>query len=105
MPPICHLHRASTDILHVANGRAMTHDDIHLRSQLETVGKMLRSQEVPVTVRYITGDPAAHILAVAREVKADMIAMGVQGPTDVAYGVIGQTVNRVAQAGLCPDEY
>ena len=99
---------ASVDILHVTDRRPemkaaeLLKHEAQVQSQLRTVEKMLRNHGVPVTIRRIAGDPGAQILATAREVDADVIAMGLQGHTHVPYGLIGSTVDSVTKVGVCP---
>jgi nucleotide-binding universal stress UspA family protein len=99
---------ASVDILHVTDRRPemraaeLLNEEGQVQSQLQSVEKMLRNHGVPVTIRRITGDPSAEIVAVGRQVDADVIAMGLQGYTHVPYGLIGSTVDSVTKAGICP---
>lgn len=99
---------ASIDILHVTDRRPeMSVDQVvkresEVHSQLRAVEKMLHRHGLHVTVRRVTGDPGEQILAAARQVDADVIAMGLQGQTNVAYGLTGSTVDRVTTAGICP---
>jgi nucleotide-binding universal stress UspA family protein len=99
---------ASIDILHVTDRRPeMKADELlkheaQVQSQLRIVERMLRNHGVPVTVRRVTGEPGAQILATAREVGADVIAMGLQGHTHLPYGLIGSAVDSVTKVGVCP---
>lgn len=99
---------ASIDILHVTERRRETETDellkyeANVQSQLRIVERMLKNHGVPVTVRRVTGDPGAQILAAAREVDADVIAMGLQGHTHVPYGLMGSSVDSVTKVGVCP---
>jgi nucleotide-binding universal stress UspA family protein len=93
---------ASIDILHVTENANEIKAVANVQSQLRIVERMLRNHGVAVTVRRVTGDPGAQILATAREVDADVIAMGLQGHTHLPYGLIGSTVDSVTKAGVCP---
>jgi nucleotide-binding universal stress UspA family protein len=99
---------ASVDILHVTDRRPemkvaeLLKHEAQVQSQLQSVEKMLRNHGVPVTIRRIAGDPGAQIVAVGRQVGADVIAMGLQGHTHVPYGLIGSTVDSVTKTGICP---
>lgn len=99
---------ASINLIHVTDRRPqmkvdeLLKQEAHVQSQLRTVEKMLKNHGVPVTVQRVTGDPGAEILATARAVDADVIAMGLQGHTHVPYGLIGSTVDSVTKVGVCP---
>lgn len=99
---------ASLDILHVnerprdRNAGEILKEEGRIQTQLWTLQDGLRKRGVPVTVRSVTGDPSAQILSAAQQLKADVIAMGMQGDRRLPYGLIGATVETVTKAGLCP---
>ena len=80
--------------------RSLTERDID--SKLHRLEEKIREGAVPVSVQRSIGVPGDEILAVARRLDADIIAMGMRGWTHVPYGLIGATAQSVTTSGPCP---
>ncbi len=65
----------------------------------DTVAR-LRDKTMPVFIRH--GAPAAEIMAVAQEWKADLIVMGSHGRNHMGKFFLGTTVEAVIREGDCP---
>lgn len=70
--------------------------------QLEQVRDDLARCGVPAKVRLVLGNPAEHISVAAKNEGAELIVLGVQGRTNLLYGLIGSTVEQVVTEGPCP---
>ena len=62
---------------------------------------MVRSG-IASTIRQVVGKPNEHIGLAAREKGADLVVLGMQGRTNLVYGLIGSTIERVVKDGPCP---
>ncbi len=62
---------------------------------------MVRSG-ISATVRQVMGKPHEHICSAARESGADLVVLGTQGRTNLLYGLLGSTAERVVKDGPCP---
>jgi nucleotide-binding universal stress UspA family protein len=76
--------------------------DKHVPSLLHALQDGMREHGVRATAQWLPGDPGAQILTTARQLDADLIAMGIQGHTNISYGLLGHTVEPVTKAGFCP---
>jgi nucleotide-binding universal stress UspA family protein len=70
--------------------------------QLEQVRDDLMRRGVSVKVRLVLGNPAEHIGLAAKDKGAELVVLGVQGRTNLLYGLIGSTAERVVTEGPCP---
>ena len=70
--------------------------------QLEQVRDDLVRRGVSVKVRLVLGNPAEHIGLAAKDKGAELVVLGVQGRTNLLYGLIGSTAERVVTEGPCP---
>src|SRR5262245_48454251 len=61
-----------------------------------------RCADVAVEHCVKTGDPAAEILAAARETESDLIVMGTHGRTGLARLLMGSVAERVMRKAHCP---
>lgn len=57
---------------------------------------------VPFEHRLVIGDPAAEIVAVAEEVKADLIVLGTHGRTGLKRLLMGSVAEAVVRKATCP---
>jgi nucleotide-binding universal stress UspA family protein len=104
---------ARLDVLHVLEAPAWLNADAATVSVLEQARKdaagrlemvqdhMVRSG-ISSTIRQVLGNPSEHICLAAREKGTDLVVMGIQGRTNLLYGLIGSTVERVVKDGPCP---
>lgn len=70
--------------------------------QLEEVRDELARRGTPARVRLLLGNPSEHIHQAAREQNIDLMVLGAQGRTNVLYGLIGKTAERLIHEGPCP---
>ncbi len=63
--------------------------------------KRFEGRQAPV-LRLAHGRPAAGILAVAEEIDADLVVMGVHGRKALDVAVFGSTTNEVVRKAACP---
>ncbi len=70
--------------------------------RLELVRNQLARSGISSTVRQVLGNPTEHICLAARASGADLVVLGVQGRTNLVYGLIGSTAERVVKEGPCP---
>lgn len=70
--------------------------------QLEGVRDDLARRGTPARVRLLLGNPSEHIRQAAREQDIDLVVLGAQGRTNVLYGLIGKTAERLIHEGPCP---
>lgn len=59
-------------------------------------------RELRVETRVAEGDPALHIISVAREVNADMIVMGTHGRSGLGRLLMGSVAEEVLRKAPCP---
>ncbi|MGZ8394767.1 MAG: universal stress protein [Nitrospira sp.] len=70
--------------------------------RLELVRDHLAGCGIPSTIRQVLGNPTEHICLAARASGADLVVLGVQGRTNLVFGLIGSTAERVVKDGPCP---
>ncbi len=70
--------------------------------RLEQVQDHMVRSGISATVRQVLGNPNEHICLAARNNGADLVVLGVQGRTNLLYGLIGSTAERVVKDGPCP---
>ncbi len=70
--------------------------------QLEQVRDDLARRDVSAKVRLVLGNPAEHISLAAKSQGAELVVLGVRGRTNLLYGLIGSTAERVVTEGPCP---
>lgn len=73
-----------------------------LERNLEVVAARLRDRGFAVAVRLSSGTPAPVICDIAREERADLIALGTHGHSAVVNLLLGRTAQRVVQHAPCP---
>ncbi|MGC3973405.1 MAG: universal stress protein [Nitrospira sp.] len=104
---------AKLDVLHVIEAPHEMHADPEFlgmvgRSrdaaarQLEEVRDAVARRGTPARVRLLMGNPSEHIHQAAREQDIDLVVLGAQGRTNVLYGLIGKTAERLIHEGPCP---
>jgi nucleotide-binding universal stress UspA family protein len=74
--------------------------DFEVEAVLDRAGGHARSQGVEIDVHSPKGDPADAILAVAREIDADLIVLGSRGMQG-ARRVLGSVPNKVSHRAPC----
>lgn len=70
--------------------------------QLTEVRDDLERQGISTKVRLVLGNPAEHIGLAAKDQGAELVVLGVRGRTNLLYGLIGGTAERVVREGPCP---
>jgi nucleotide-binding universal stress UspA family protein len=61
-----------------------------------------RDQRIAVEHRLVEGEAAATILAVAKDMPADVVVLGTHGRTGLARLVIGSVAEQVLRKAVCP---
>ena len=69
---------------------------------LDKVSARLSDKGLDVKVRIVSGDPAARIIEVAREEKADLIAMSTHGRSGIARWVLGSVADKILHESKIP---
>ncbi len=69
---------------------------------LDKVEARLSSRGIDVKVRIVSGDPAGKIIEVAREEKADLIAMSTHGRSGIARWVLGSVADKILHESKIP---
>jgi len=69
---------------------------------LDKVNTRLSARGLEVEVRIVSGDPAARIIDVAREEKADLIAMSTHGRSGIARWVLGSVADKILHESMIP---
>ena len=104
---------AKMEVLHVIEGPAWLTGSAAARSLVDQVEKeatqrldlvhdqMTRSG-LAASVRKVAGTPSEQINMAARESGADLLVLGMQGRTNLLYGLVGSTAERVIKDGPCP---
>jgi universal stress protein A len=72
------------------------------RSRLEELAARLLEPGVPYTIQIHMGEPAARIVAVAKECGANLIIMATHQRADLGHFVIGGITKRVLRQAPCP---
>ena len=75
-------------------------DNPTLRRMLAAV--LPTDPSVPYEHRLVIGDPASEIVAVAKEMGADLIVMGTHGRTGLKRLLMGSVAEAVVRKSLCP---
>ena len=70
--------------------------------RLELVEDHMVRSGIASTIRQVVGKPNEHIGLAAREKGVDLVVLGMQGRTNLVYGLIGSTIERVVKDGPCP---
>ncbi len=70
--------------------------------QLERVRDDLARRGASIKVRLVLGNAAEHIGLAAKDKGAELVVLGVQGQTNLLYGLMGSTAERVVKDGPCP---
>ena len=104
---------AKVDVLHVLEGPAWLKGHAATLPVVEQARKeaaqlldgvhhqMVRSG-MAASVRQVMGIPSEQINLAARESGADLVVLGTQGRTNLLYGLVGSTTERVVKEGACP---
>ncbi|MFA5078937.1 MAG: universal stress protein, partial [Dehalococcoidia bacterium] len=69
---------------------------------LDKVEARLSARGINVQVRIVSGDPAGKIIEVAREEKADLIAMSTHGRSGIARWVLGSVADKILHESKIP---
>ena len=69
---------------------------------LDKVNTRLSARGLDVKVRIVSGDPAARIIEVAREEKADLIAMSTHGRSGIARWMLGSVADKILHESRIP---
>ena len=69
---------------------------------LDNIDGRLRARGLDVKVRIVSGDPAARIIEVAREERADLIAMSTHGRSGIARWVLGSVADKILHESKIP---
>jgi nucleotide-binding universal stress UspA family protein len=69
---------------------------------LEKTEKRLAASGIKVTLKIDSGDPAARIIAVAREEKADLIAVSTHGRSGIPRWVLGSVADKILHESKLP---
>jgi nucleotide-binding universal stress UspA family protein len=70
--------------------------------RLDVVHHHMERSGIAASVRELAGIPSEQITLAARESGADLIVLGAQGRTNLLYGLVGSTAERVIKDGPCP---
>ena len=104
---------ARVEVLHVLEGPAWLKGNMGALSgieqaekeaaqRLDVVQHQMARSGISASVRQITGIPSEQINLAAREGGVDLIVLGTQGRTNLLYGLVGSTTERVVKEGPCP---
>ena len=90
-----------TDLVVINSGRDGSGDD---SEELDRLGDELKAKGVGVTVRQLIrgNEPAEDLIAVADEVKADLIVIGLRRRTPVGKLILGSNAQRILLDAPCP---
>ncbi|MDH3254650.1 MAG: universal stress protein [Acidobacteriota bacterium] len=72
------------------------------KDRISETADSLREEGLTVETRTVEGYPPEVIVAVAKGIGCDMIAMGTHGRTGLAHLLLGSTAERVVQHAPCP---
>ncbi|WHZ24309.1 MAG: Universal stress protein family [Nitrospira sp.] len=104
---------AKVDVLHVIEAPVWLNADAatvavveqarkDAAQRLEQIHDQMVRSGISAAVRQVVGNPAEEVALAARDNGADLLVLGVQGRTNLLYGLIGSTVERVVKDGPCP---
>ncbi|EAP98617.1 hypothetical protein JNB_00575 [Janibacter sp. HTCC2649] len=90
-----------TDLVVINSNRDGSGDD---SEELDRLGSDLKSQGVTVTVRQLIrgNEPAEDLIAVADEVDAELIVIGLRRRTPVGKLILGSNAQRILLDAPCP---
>ncbi|GAA4123882.1 universal stress protein [Knoellia locipacati] len=90
-----------TDLVVINSGRDGSGDD---SEELDRLGDELKAKGVGVTVRQLIrgNEPAEDLIAVADEIKADLIVIGLRRRTPVGKLILGSNAQRILLDAPCP---
>ena len=74
----------------------------HFRISLERLRKERLSRKTSVRVRVVTGDPAAEIVRLAKEERADLVVLPTHGRTGLSHVFFGSVAEKVVRHAECP---
>jgi nucleotide-binding universal stress UspA family protein len=69
---------------------------------LTRVQARLSEKGIDVATRIVSGDPAARIVDLARQEKADLIAMSTHGRSGIARWVLGSVADKILHESKIP---
>ncbi len=72
-----------------------------VRQKVDTLAGHLRARDVRATGATSSEEPSTAICARAKEIRADLIALGTRGHTGLAHVVMGSVAERVARLAPC----
>ena len=104
---------AKVDVLHVIEAPAWLSADAaavvvveqaraDVVRRLELVLDQMTRSGISATIRQVLGNPNEHIRFAVRDNGADLVVLGTQGRTNLLYGLLGSTAERVVRDGPCP---
>lgn len=104
---------AKVDVLHVMEGSGWFRANSaalpvieqvrkETAQRLDVVHHQMKRSGIAASVRELAGIPSEQITLAARESGADLIVLGAQGRTNLLYGLVGSTAERVIKDGPCP---
>lgn len=70
--------------------------------RLDVVHDQMARSGIAASVRQVMGIPSEQINLAARESGVDLVVLGAQGRTNLLYGLVGSTAERVIKEGPCP---
>ena len=90
-----------TDLVVINSGRDGTGDD---SEELDRLGDELKSKGVGIKVRQLIrgNEPAEDLIAVAEEIGADLIVIGLRRRTPVGKLILGSNAQRILLDAPCP---
>jgi len=90
-----------TDLVVINSGRDGSGDD---SEELDRLGDELKSKGVGVKVRQLIrgNEPAEDLIAVAEEIGADLIVIGLRRRTPVGKLILGSNAQRILLDAPCP---
>lgn len=104
---------AKVEVLHVIEGpiwlrgNAASYSVVEQAQQeasrrLDALQDQMVRSGIAASVRQVMGIPSEQINLAARESGADLVVLGTQGQTNLLYGLVGSTAERVIREGPCP---
>ena len=97
---------AKVDVLHVVEGppwlkghaaelAAVEQARTEAAQRLDVIQHQMARSGIGASMRQVIGIPSEHINFAAREGGADLVVLGTQGRTNLLYGLVGSTAERV----------
>jgi nucleotide-binding universal stress UspA family protein len=104
---------AKVDVLHVVEGppwlkghaaelAAVEQARTEAAQRLDVIQHQMARSGIGASMRQVIGIPSEQINFAAREGGADLVVLGTQGRTNLLYGLVGSTAERVIKEGPCP---